>query len=196
MVWKEEEAILWRALENIPEIYREPLVLFYREHQSVEAVAQSLELTGDAVKQRLSRGRKMLQEQVLVLVESTLERTNPGKVFTLCVLAALPALTISAKAAAIGATAAKGGTAAKVAVAGGILGGICAPLLVFFGNYAGYRMGLETAHSEEERRHIKSTYKSILWYCLGFSGAFLRWRTGRSVIKKTTRFCSASSSAG
>jgi len=30
----EEQAILWRSLEKIPEIYREPLVLFYREHQS------------------------------------------------------------------------------------------------------------------------------------------------------------------
>jgi len=29
----EEEAILWRSLERIPETYREPLVLFYREHQ-------------------------------------------------------------------------------------------------------------------------------------------------------------------
>ena len=36
---QEEEAILWRSLERIPEIYREPLILFYREHQSVETVA-------------------------------------------------------------------------------------------------------------------------------------------------------------
>jgi len=56
----EEQAILCRSLERIPQIYREPLVLFYREHQSIEAVAQNLELTEDAVKQRLSRGRKML----------------------------------------------------------------------------------------------------------------------------------------
>ena len=32
---REEEAILWRSLERIPENYREPLVLFYRENQSV-----------------------------------------------------------------------------------------------------------------------------------------------------------------
>ena len=75
----EEQAILWRSLERIPEIYREPLVLFYREHQSIGAVAQNLELTEDAVKQRLSRGRKMLQEQVFAFVEGALERTDPGK---------------------------------------------------------------------------------------------------------------------
>src|SRR5262245_49140078 len=49
VITKEEEAILWRSLERIPEIYREPLVLFYREHQSVETVAASLDLSEDAV---------------------------------------------------------------------------------------------------------------------------------------------------
>src|SRR5579859_3794239 len=33
---KEELALLWRALERLPETYREPLVLFYREQQSIE----------------------------------------------------------------------------------------------------------------------------------------------------------------
>src|SRR5271170_3170283 len=92
----EEAAILWRSLERIPEIYREPLVLFYREHQSVETVAQNLELTGDAVRQRLSRGRKLLHEQMLAFVEGALARTNPGQAFTLNVLAALSSVTTSA----------------------------------------------------------------------------------------------------
>ena len=101
-IGREEEAILWRSLERIPEIYREPLVLFYRKHQSIEAVAQGLELSEDAVKQRLSRGRKLLHEQVLAFVEGALERTNPDRAFTAGVLAALPALA-AAKAATAGA---------------------------------------------------------------------------------------------
>ncbi len=56
---KEEETILWRCVSRIPDVYREPLVLFYREHQSIERVAEALELSEDAVKQRLARGRKM-----------------------------------------------------------------------------------------------------------------------------------------
>src|SRR6266581_3204648 len=112
---REEEAILWRSIERIPESYRQPLVLYYREHQSVENVAAALDLSKDAVKQRLSRGRKLLHEQVLAFVERTLERTSPGKAFTIGVLAALPAFTISAKAAAVGVAAAKTGTTAKVA---------------------------------------------------------------------------------
>ncbi len=113
-IGREEEAILWRSLERIPEIYREPLVLFYREHQSVGAVAQGLELSEDAVKQRLSRGRKLLHEQVLAFVEGALERTNPDRAFTAGVLAALPLLASTARSATVGATAAKSGSVLKM----------------------------------------------------------------------------------
>jgi RNA polymerase sigma factor (sigma-70 family) len=158
----EEQAILWRSLERIPEIYREPLVLFYREHQSIEAVAEKLELTEDTVKQRLSRGRKLLHEQVLAFVEGALARTNPGKVFTLGVLAALPALTISAKAATLGTAAAKGSATAKAAGALGLSGAILSPLVVIFGNYASYRMSMDEAETDEERGHVKSLFRNSL----------------------------------
>jgi RNA polymerase sigma factor (sigma-70 family) len=170
---QEEAGILWRSLERIPEVYREPLILFYREHQSIEAVAASLDLTEDAVKQRLSRGRKLLQEQVLAFVEGALERTNPGKVFTVGVLAALPlSLTTSAKAAAIGATAAKGGLLAKTAVATGILSLVLNPVMMLFGNYAGYRMNLAEARSEPERQRIKANYRNALFTALGIFAVF------------------------
>jgi RNA polymerase sigma factor (sigma-70 family) len=165
----EEQAILWRSLERIPEIYREPLVLFYREHQSIEAVAKNLELTEDAVKQRLSRGRKLLHEQVIAFVEGALERTNPGKVFTLGVLAALPALTISAKAATIGAAAAKGSATAKAAGAMGLFGAILSPLVVIFGNYSSYRMSMDEAQTDEERVHIKALFRNSLLVALALS---------------------------
>ena len=158
---KEEMELLWRSIERIPEIYREPLVLFYREHQSVETVAQNLDLTEDAVKQRLSRGRKLLQEEMLAFVEGALARTSPGKVFTLAVLAALPALTISAKAAAMG-TAAKGGAAAKAAAATGGLGALMGPCFALIGVWVGYRMSQTVAQSDAERAFNKRLYKWIL----------------------------------
>jgi RNA polymerase sigma factor (sigma-70 family) len=170
---KEEEGILWRSLERIPEIYREPLILFYREHQSIEAVAASLELSEDAVKQRLSRGRKLLQEQVLAFVEGALERTSPGKVFTVGVLAALPiSLATSAKAAAIGATAAKGSLLAKTAVATGILSIVVNPVMMLFGNYASYRMNLAEARSEHESQCVKAIYRKALFTALGIFALF------------------------
>ncbi len=127
----EEKAILWRSLERIPEIYREPLVLFYREQQSIAAVAQDLGLSEDAVKQRLSRGRKLLQAQFLAFVAGALNQTKPGKTFTLGVIAALPLLATTAKAATVGTALAKhGSVAAKTTSSGGFLQAISNGLIV------------------------------------------------------------------
>lgn len=158
----EEEAILWRAVEHIPEVYREPMILFYREHHSIEVAAEKLGLSVDIVKQRLSRGRKLLHRQVLAFVEGALERTNPGKTFTVGVLAALPAMGISARAAAAGITAAKESAAAKATTSAGIVGAILGPFLMLFGNYVGYRMILDSAPSNQERRLIKRLHGGLL----------------------------------
>jgi RNA polymerase sigma factor (sigma-70 family) len=148
---REEAAIMWRALEGIPEIYREPLILFYREQQSIERVAAALELSEDAVKQRLSRGRKMLQEQVAAFVEGALRLSAPGPALAATVLAALPlTMASSAKAAGMGA-AAKGTAAAKVGGMLGILSAFLVPLGIiggFFGLLAGARM----APTKKQRR--------------------------------------------
>lgn len=157
---QEEAAILWRSLENIPEIYREPLVLFYREQQSVETVAAHLDLSEDAVRQRLSRGRKLLQEQVLAFVEGTLARTNPGQAFTLAVLATLPALTLPAKAATLGA-AAKGGAAVTGAGSIGLLGAILFPLWEFLNLFRVWRLSHKAARSDQERRIYRIFYPVI-----------------------------------
>jgi len=126
---REEEGILWRQLEAIPESYREPLILFYREHTSIERVALALDLSEDAVRQRLTRGRKLLQEQVLAFVETALTRTSPKPAFTQQVLAALPAAAASSGKAAGAALAAASGSAAKGAwAAAGPLGGMFALL--------------------------------------------------------------------
>jgi RNA polymerase sigma factor (sigma-70 family) len=171
-VSQEEQAILWQSIERIPEIYRESLVLYYREHRSVQNVAAALDLSEDAVKQRLSRGRKLLHGQVLAFVEGALERTNPGKAFTIGVLAALPAFSISAKAATVGAAAANGGAIAKTAAASGSSTAILAPMLGFFGNYIAYRIGTDGAQSDHEREHIKSFYRKLVAVVLGFFIAY------------------------
>ncbi len=148
-ITNEEQAILWRSLEKIPATYREPLVLFYREHQSVEAVAEKLELNTDTVHQRLSRGRKLLSEEVTAFVEGTLAKSNPGKTFTLGVLAALPLAVTSAKAATVGVALAQGGAAAKGVATVGTLGGA---LAVLGGAIVSFRAHVDDAKSPRERR--------------------------------------------
>ena len=152
---KEEEGILWRSLEHIPEAYREPLILFYREHQSIERVAEVMDLSEEAARQRLSRGRKLLQEQVLAFVEGALARTNPGQAFTLGVLAALPiTLASSAKAATV-AAAAKGGAAATgTSFASVVFGVLCGPALGFLFGFFGWREGLKNTRTPRERALI------------------------------------------
>jgi len=165
----EEAAILWRSLEKIPEIYREPLVLFYREHQSVETVAQNLELSEDAVKQRLSRGRKLLHEQVLAFVEGALEKTSPGKTFTLGVIAALPLAATSAKAATVGAALAKGGAAAKGVATIGTLGGLFA---MMGGAYISLRARADDTKSPRERQFMLQMIGVRIVVALIVFGAF------------------------
>lgn len=110
---EEEQAMLWQALEAVPETYRETLILYYREHRSIEHVAYELDLTEDAVKQRLSRGRKLLQQKMMAFVEGALERSTPTHVFTAGVMAALVTIAPEAKAAGAGMAAAKVGSAFK-----------------------------------------------------------------------------------
>ncbi|HTI97997.1 MAG TPA: sigma-70 family RNA polymerase sigma factor [Dongiaceae bacterium] len=152
----EEHALLWRALANIPETYREPLVLFYRENKSVAAVAEKLELSEENVRQRLLRGRKLLTVEMAAFVAATLERTAPGKMFTLGVLAALPvALTTSAKAATATAVVAKSGAAVTGASFLSVLAALAGPLLGGLGGYIGMRSSLKTTRTPRELAYMK-----------------------------------------
>lgn len=159
-VSNEEMAILWREVGRLPEIYREPLILFYREHKSVEHVAKALELTPDAVMQRMARGRRQLQERMLEFVESTLQRTNPGPEFTLKVHAALPILAGAGPAVAAG-TAAKGGAAAKGGMAGFLLAW-AAPLIGLFAAIGMSWAEIAQATTKRERR-FAARWSLVLW---------------------------------
>lgn len=113
----EEAALVREALSRLPETYRLPLVLFYRQEQSVREVAAALELSEDAVKQRLARGRELLRERLSGVVETALCRTQPGAVFTMAIAAAIGALMAPAAIAGSVFAAAAAGSAASTASA-------------------------------------------------------------------------------
>ena len=115
LVSDEEAALVREALERLPELLRLPMVLFYRQEQSVREVAEALELSEDAVKQRLARGREILRDRLSGVIERTLRVTRPNAVFTMTVAAAIGALMAPAALAAgvfSAATAAGSGAAA------------------------------------------------------------------------------------
>ena len=164
----EEQTLMWRALADIPETYREPMVLFYREQQSVERVAEALDLSEDAVKQRLSRGRKLLSEQLAVLVQGTLRQSAPGRAFTCGVLAALPMFSATASAAAIGTAAGQGTAIAKSAGILSFLSALLGPLAGILGAWFGVRASLDSARTEQERREVIRCAKLMFAYVVGF----------------------------
>ncbi len=169
---EEEQALLWKALETVPETYRETLILYYREHRSVEHVASELDLSEDAVKQRLSRGRKVLKEKMMNFVEGALTRSAPSHVFTATVIAAITTIAPSAKAAGFGATAAKVGTTFKWAT-----------ILTFLASVSGLissafalRANLDQTRTKRERRSVVSAVILFVGIALLLVGGLLGLR--------------------
>jgi RNA polymerase sigma factor (sigma-70 family) len=86
----EAEHVVRAALERMPDIYREALVLFYYEQRSAKEVAAALGIGEDVVHQRLSRGRRYLATNVEHIVERALEGRRSRRDVAASVLAALP----------------------------------------------------------------------------------------------------------
>jgi RNA polymerase sigma factor (sigma-70 family) len=90
----EVDRVVREALARIPDRYRETLVLYYCENQSVREVATTLGIQEDAAMQRLSRGRRYLADGVTALVERSLQQSSAAtrgrKDLRMAVLAALP----------------------------------------------------------------------------------------------------------
>ena len=170
----EEQALMWHALEQVPELYREPLVLYYREHRSVEHVAVALDLTESTVKQRLSRGRKILQERVLSFVEGALVKSTPGAVFTAGVMASLATLAPPAKAAVVGAAAAQGGMAAKSIG----LAPFLATISGFVSTVLAVRAGLDQSRTPRERRATVWIAINLSVTCVGLFGVLYLFLLG------------------
>ena len=155
-ITKEQQTVIWHALQEIPETYREPMVLFYREQQSIKEVASKLELSEEVTKQRLARGRKLLKAGMSTLVEDILGKTAPKKNFTIAVIAALPTLsTKTASASIAGGVAAKGINTLTIGSIMSSLGSFIMPLLIWWGGSNYYKSALENAKTEKERSFIK-----------------------------------------
>ena len=136
------------------------MILFYREDQSVARVAEALEISEANVKQRLSRGRKFLQEQLAVTVAKTLEKSKPSKAFTAAVILGFSGA--KAKTATAGGVAS---VAAKAAMPGTGFGGMFLmsiaklPLIAWL-----FKVVLDESRSPQERQ---LTVQQLLFWMLG-----------------------------
>ena len=87
----QQAELVWATIRDIPQQYREPLVMYYRENQAVSEIAIALELSEDNVRQRIARGRSWLKTEVERKIETALEQLRPTSGFVLLVLASIPA---------------------------------------------------------------------------------------------------------
>lgn len=143
----EERTILLRHLLELPVLYREPMVLFYRQNESVISVAEALGISEDAVKQRLARGRAMLTERVERSLGSVLRTSGPTAAFTLAVIGILAASPATASAAAAS------GAGAKLAKSSAIGGAAALPLITgAAGMWSLFRSQTQSARTPRERR--------------------------------------------
>jgi RNA polymerase sigma factor (sigma-70 family) len=170
---REETRTVGRALADIPEGLRAALILFYWEDQSIRRVGEALGLSEDAVRQRLSRGRKLLRTEI-----EGIRRLRPGKTFTAAVLAALPLGTREAAAACAGvigkSTAAKVAAGLGAAGAGGLagaLGGVC-------GAFIGARASIVNTRSPRERRFMVK----MVWVAVALSAGMLALQAGVAML--------------
>ncbi len=161
----EERRAFDDAFAALPEEAREVVTLYYREGASTAQLAQLLGLSEPAVRQRLSRVRAQLREDVLLRLGDTLRKTGPGVALS----AAVIALTIAAPgaASAAGIAGATGATAGKAALATKLLSVAGGASLGLFGGLLGVFLGLrpylrDALDDEESRELIALGYRAAL----------------------------------
>jgi len=123
---EQEREWVWSLLARLPEIYREPMILFYRCDESTRDVAIALGEPEATIRQRLKRGRDMIRVEMADCIRRTLVETAPKGAFAALVMASVPASTLAAGGTVSTVTAAKSsglvGTGATSAVAGSLIG--------------------------------------------------------------------------
>ena len=147
----ERRQVLADVLDALPEDGREVILLYYREGRSVRQVASLLDLSEAAIKQRLSRARKRIREDVTARFSDIVRDTAPTAAFTLAVTSAISVAAPSVAAASVVSKASA--TASKSILGGALLG----PLLGVAGVLFGTRRAMRGAQTDDERRALRRT---------------------------------------
>jgi RNA polymerase sigma factor (sigma-70 family) len=85
---------LGKALDSLPEIYQQVLMLHYLGGMSGEQISQFLGISHATVRQRLSRARRQLREEVLATMNATFEENRLRADFTFRIVEAVKRVII------------------------------------------------------------------------------------------------------
>jgi RNA polymerase sigma factor (sigma-70 family) len=168
---QQQSLIVHDFIQQLPEESREIILLYYREEQSSQQVARLLEQSEANIRQKLSRVRKLLQEQILAKHGRLLLSTAPAIGFSLLVLGTITTSSpVAAASLASSAVSSKSGFFAKfVAVLGGsMLGALLAIIAIRLSTAL-----LLTKISREAARQQVLNYRKHMTVWLLFSGILL-----------------------
>jgi hypothetical protein len=168
----EQERLIAEAISSLPDEAREVITLFYREGRSVRQVSTLLGLTEAAVKQRLSRARNQIRDEVLDSLGTALERTAPGAAFAGAVLSAMAFTAPTATAATFGAAKllSFGAATKALAVISGPLAGAAGSIIGLTGKVRSHYV---KADAREKQRLLRYVVASIPVSLFGAGGILL-----------------------
>lgn len=165
----EQSAILEDFINDLPDESREVVLLYYREEQSTQQVAQLLTLSEANVRKKLSRVRGLLKKKLIAKYGKLIFSTIPTAGFTSIVLATL-ATSSPVAAASIATASSEGSVLSKLAfVFGGLFIGVVSAILSVF--WAA-KIPLEKISNLQAKKQLrKYRNQTVIW--LIFSGVLL-----------------------
>ena len=167
----EEELVATEIISSLPEDSRETLLLFYREGQSSQQVADLLGLSDAAVRKRLSRARAMVRDELLQRFGEFARSTAPTAAFTMIVMGGLVgAMPAASAATVIGSGVLGSGLAGKLGTGGLTTGGVA-------GGVAGGSMGVIVEQVTQHPAALWGALGGVLGGLLGY--AFTWWYLAR-----------------
>ena len=167
----EEEIVATEIISSLPEDSREALLLFYREGQSSQQVADLLGLSDAAVRKRLSRARAMVRDELLQRFGEFARSTAPTAAFTMIVMGGLVgAMPAASAATVIGSGVLGSGLVGKLGSGGLATGGVT-------GGVAGGSLGVIFEQVTQQPAALWGVLAGVLGGFIGY--AFTWWYLAR-----------------
>lgn len=171
LVIQEQNKLLNLFLDKLPDDSRDVVLLYYREVQSAQHVAQLLDISTDNVRQKLSRARRILKQGLLSSFGKVIFSTAPSAAFTAIVMASVSHSTPAAAATTAHiVTTGKSGFYSKLAAlfSGAMLGASLGALATYFSTKPALKR-MKT--NLDKQQLIKHRNQTMTW--IVFSGLLL-----------------------
>ena len=188
----EEERVASDIISSLPEDSREILLLFYREGQSSQQVADLLGMSDAAVRKRLSRARATVREELLDRFGDFARSTAPGAAFAMIVVGGLVGAVPAASAATVIGSGVLGGGIGKLGSSGLAVGGVS-------GGVAGGSVGMVFESVTQHPAALAGMAGGVLSGMLGYALAWwylARFQQSAQQRTRISRFMLLSAGSG